>query len=151
MAARAARGERAPRPQKEADVSYAGQMIQANPKEPMFDRERLEACIEACFDCAQACVACADACLGEQDTGVLIRCIRLNLDCADVCTATGKVLSRLAAGEPTLARALVLACAEACRLCGDECARHGEHGMAHCAVCAEACHRAAAACSALVA
>ena len=81
---------------------------------------------------------------------MLLRCIRLDLDCADLCLATGKVLSRQAAGEPTLARALVQACAEACHLCGNECARHGEHGMEHCRVCAEACHRCELACRALI-
>ena len=131
-------------------MSYSGEMIRTNPKEPMFDATKLEALIKACFDCAQACTACADACLGEQDTGTLLRCIRLDLDCADLCLATGKVLSRQAAAEPTLARGLVHALAEACRLCGDECARHGEHGMEHCRICAEACRRCEEACHALV-
>jgi hypothetical protein len=37
---------------------------------------------------------CADACLGEEKVEMLRRCIRLNLDCADVCNATGRMLSR---------------------------------------------------------
>jgi hypothetical protein len=131
-------------------MSYAGAMLRSNPKEPIFDAAKLEECIQACFDCAQACVACADACLGEQDTGMLLRCIRLDLDCADICATTGRMLSRQAAGEPTLVRALVQACAEACHLCGEECARHGEHGMEHCRVCAEACRRCEQACRALI-
>ena len=36
---------------------------------------------------AQVCTACADACLGEDDVGELTRCIRLDLDCADLCAA----------------------------------------------------------------
>lgn len=29
------------------------------------DRQKLAACIAACFECAQTCTACADACLSE--------------------------------------------------------------------------------------
>lgn len=67
---------------------------------------------------------------------MLVRCIRLNLDCADVCATTANLLSRQTQFEPALARAGVQACAEACRVCGEECERHGEH-MEHCRVCAE--------------
>ena len=48
-------------------------------------------CIEACYDCAQTCTVCADACLGEEMVRDLVRCIRLDLDCADICAATGQV------------------------------------------------------------
>jgi len=48
------------------------------------DKQVLANCIEACFDCAQTCTACADACLSEQLVAELTRCIRVNLDCADV-------------------------------------------------------------------
>lgn len=108
-----------------------------------FDMAALAAYIEACFDCAQACTACADACLGEQDTAMLRRCIRLDLDCADLCAATGSILSRQTATDPAMVSAALQACAQACKLCGDECEQHGQHGMEHCRVCAEACRRAA--------
>jgi hypothetical protein len=75
----------------------------------------------------------------------LTRCIRLNLDCADVCAATGKVLSRQTANNANVARALLEACRVACQACGEECEAHAEqHG--HCKVCAEACRRCEAAC-----
>ncbi len=81
-------------------MSYAQQLVQANPGKTQFDTTALAACIEACFDCAQACTACADACLGERDTTMLLRCIRLDLDCADLCAATGRILSRQTATDP---------------------------------------------------
>jgi hypothetical protein len=103
--------------------------------------------IDELVACAQTCTACADACLGEHEhLGDLVRCIRLNLDCADVCEATARVLSRQTAFEPELARRLVEACAEACRVCGDECERHASMGMEHCRICAEACRRCERAC-----
>ena len=110
-------------------MSYAQRMAQMNPSTPGFDLAALTACIEACIDRAQACTACADACLGEQDTQMLARCIRLDLDCADLCNATGKIPSRQAASDPAMLRAARQACARACKLCGDECAQHGQHGM----------------------
>ena len=45
-----------------------------------------------CVDCAATCTSCADADLGEGDVQELVRCIRLCLDCADVCDATGRIV-----------------------------------------------------------
>jgi len=44
-------------------------------------------------DCAQACAAEADAALAEQDLAEMIKCIRLCLDCTDVCTTILGVVS----------------------------------------------------------
>lgn len=123
------------------------EMIRTNPNDTAVDAGALVECIEACFECAQTCSACADACLGENDVANLRRCIRLNLDCADVCEATGRILSRQTAFEPEMARAVLEGCARACKLCGDECERHAEHGMEHCRVCGEACRRCRSACN----
>ncbi len=127
-------------------MTYAERMIQSNPTQTMLDPAALAECIRACLDCSQACTACADACLGEQDVQMLVRCIRLDLDCADVCAATGNVLSRQTATDPAMLRAVL----EACGLCGDECEQHAQHGMQHCAVCAEACRRCEQACNPLL-
>jgi hypothetical protein len=81
---------------------------------------------------------------------MLVRCIRLNVDCADLCTATGRIVSRQTALEPQMVRAVLQACATACRLCGDECEQHAAHGMEHCRVCAEACRQCEQACNALL-
>jgi hypothetical protein len=113
-------------------MTHAQRMMETNPSGPAVDAGALVECIEACFDCAQACTACADACLGEQDVQMLTRCIRLDLDCADVCDAIGKILSRQTAFDVEIARATLEACAQACRLCGEECEQHVEHGMMHC-------------------
>ena len=137
------------KPQKGRIVPYAQQMLEAHPSSAAVDASILVECIEACFDCAQACTACADACLGEQDIQMLVRCIRLDLDCADVCDATGKILSRQTAFEPQTARAALQACAEACRVCGEECEKHASHHE-HCRVRAEACQRCEGACKAVL-
>lgn len=128
-------------------MTHAQQMVQTNPSQPLVDQAALVECIEACFDCAQACTACADACLGEENPKEMARCIRLDLDCADVCDATGRILSRQTATEPQMVRAALGACVQACKLCGDECENHAQHGMRHCQACADACRRCEQACN----
>ena len=54
----------------------------------------LAECIEVCQRCVASCTACADECLDQADIGLLLRCVRLNLDCADVCTVIARLLSR---------------------------------------------------------
>ncbi|WP_149182232.1 four-helix bundle copper-binding protein [Streptomyces sp. TRM49041] len=114
------------------------------------DRQKLIRCIEECATCAQACSACADACLSEpQGLDMLAKCIRTNMDCADICQVTGAVLSRHTGYDANLTRAMLHACAVACSTCADECERHAsEHE--HCRVCAEACRRCEQACNELI-
>jgi hypothetical protein len=113
------------------------------------DRQKLIECIEACFECAQVCTACADACLSEDMVAELTKCIRTDLDCADICETTGRVLSRHTGYDANLTRAVLQACATACRSCGDECDRHaGMHE--HCRICAEVCRRCEQACNDLL-
>jgi hypothetical protein len=110
--------------------------------------EHLTAVIEAASECAAHCNACADACLEEADPS-LTRCIRSDLDCADICAATASVVARAgASGAPWLE--LVEVCAEACAGCARECEEHAQMHD-HCRACAEACRRCEAACRDLLA
>ncbi|MGW4545439.1 four-helix bundle copper-binding protein [Streptomyces violaceorubidus] len=114
------------------------------------DRDAMARCIEECLRCAQACTACADACLSEPTVADLTKCIRTDMDCADVCGTTAAVLSRHTGYDANVTRAVLQACATVCRACGDECARHaGMHE--HCRVCAEACRSCEQACDELLA
>lgn len=105
--------------------------------------------IDSAFECAQICTSCADACLSEDMVADMRYCIRQNLDCADICGTTARVLSRQTEPEMTLLRAQLEACATACRLCGDECEKHKDM-HAHCQVCMESCRRCEEACNALL-
>lgn len=107
-------------------------------------------CIEECHDCAQTCASCADASLAEGDVKMLARCIRLNLDCTDMCTATGALATRHLVIESAILREILAACALTCRRCQEECAKHASH-HAHCRVCAEVCARCSEACDAALA
>ena len=115
-----------------------------------IDSKLLLSCIEACFDCAQACTECADACLGDPAVADLTGCIRSDLDCVDMCEATGRFLSRFTGEDTNLTRAFLDTCAAACRACAEECERHAST-HAHCASCAEACRRCEATCEELLA
>ena len=110
----------------------------------------LAATIDALSDCAQACAADADADLAEQDLAEMVKCIRLCLDCVDVCTATAGVVSRQTDFDASITRPLLEACVATCKACGDECGRHAQHHE-HCRVCEQACRRCEQACQELLA
>nr|WP_285640735.1 four-helix bundle copper-binding protein [Lentzea sp. NBRC 102530] len=125
-------------------------MLESHPAEINLDRGSLAAAIDALIACAEACTACADACLGESSVAELTKCIRTDLDCADICGATARVLSRLTGYDANVSRALLEACAVACKACGDECEGHATMHE-HCRICAEACRACETACRDLLA
>jgi Domain of Unknown Function (DUF326) len=125
-------------------MSYARQMLDTYPRTRNLDAGLLATAIDAISDCAQACAADADADLSEPNLAEMVTCIRLCLDCTDICTAAGAVLSRLAEYDADATRPLLQACAAICKSCGDECERQAR--MPHCQVCAEACRRCEQAC-----
>jgi hypothetical protein len=132
-------------------MSHTAEMLDSYPADlGGVDKQKLVSCIEACLDCTQVCTACADACLSEQVVAELTKCIRTNLDCADISGATGRVLSRHTGYDANLTRAVLQGCATACRSCGDECQQHASM-HAHCRICAEACRQCEQACYDLLA
>jgi hypothetical protein len=79
----------------------------------------------------------------------MIRCIRLCLNCADVCTATAGVTSRRVGRDADVTEPLLEACVAICKSCGDECERHAQMHK-HCRVRAAACRRCEQACRELL-
>ena len=124
-------------------------MLDTYPRDFNVDADVLSQCIDECYACAATCTLCADDCLSEDDVDSLRKCIRLNLDCADVCTAAGRVAARQTEYDANVTRAILEACAQACRSCGDECERHADHHE-HCRICADECRRCEEACRALL-
>lgn len=125
---------------------HVKKMIATHPDVRGSVNDALIRAIEACYDCAHACTSCADACLAEEMVQQLRQCIRLNLDCADVCHVTGLLMTRPSHRDAPALRAQLQACIDICRACGEECERHGRMGMEHCEVCAEACRACVEAC-----
>ena len=130
-------------------MSYARQLLDAYPGTLTADASVLAATIDALSDCAQACIADADDDLREQNLAEMVTCIRLCLDCTDICTATLGVLSRQADQDATATRPLLEACAAICQGCGEECERHARMHE-HCRICGEACRRCEQACRELL-
>jgi hypothetical protein len=130
-------------------VSYARRLLDTYPGTFDVDAGVLATTIEALNDCAQACTADVDADLSEQNLTEMVKCIRLCLDCADVCIATVGLTSRQAEYDANVTRPLLEACVAICRSCGDECERHAQMHE-HCRVCAEACRRCEQACRELL-
>jgi len=124
---------------------HVQEIIRSHPAAHGGEGAALIRCIEACYDCAQTCTVCADACLGEEMVKDLVGCIRLDLDCADICATTGQIASRRTGGDMSLLRRMIETCTEACRVCGDECERHAERHE-HCRICAESCRACERAC-----
>ena len=131
-------------------MSYARQMLDTVTRTVDVDADVLAAAIDAMSDCAQACTADNAADLGEHNLAEMVTCIRLCLDCTDICTAAAAVISRLVSYDPAVLRPLLESCLAICRSCGDECERHAPM-HAHCRVCAQACRHCERACRELLA
>ncbi len=130
-------------------MSYASQLLDSYPGTFTIDAGVLASTIDALTDCAQACTADADDDLSEPNVAELVKCIRLCLDCADICTTTAGVTSRQTGFDASVTKPLLEACIASCTSCGDECRRHAMM-HAHCQVCAQACDRCAQACMQLL-
>ncbi len=99
--------------------------------------------LAALHKCADACNHCATACLDEQDVKMMVKCIKLDLDCAQICSLTAALIAR----GSEHGKHLLKECAEVCNACADECEKHASMGMEHCKKCAEACRACAIACA----
>ena len=73
--------------------------------------------MEALNNCTAECNQCATACLDEQDVKMLAKCIKLDIDCAGICTLTATLIAR----GSEHGRHLLKECAEVCNACAEEC------------------------------
>ncbi|MFC5068545.1 four-helix bundle copper-binding protein [Flaviflagellibacter deserti] len=124
---------------------HTQQMIATHPHVQGSTNDALIRAIDIAADCALICTSCADACLGEPMAAELTQCIRLDLDCADVCATTASVATRRTGSNEALIKSMLEVCSEACRVCGEECARHADHHE-HCRICADTCRQCEQAC-----
>lgn len=114
---------------------------------PVTYSEPIAQCVVYCYASAEACTLCADACLAESAVEELRKCIRRTLDCADICSTVAAIASRRTGDNLAVVRAMLEACAIACRVCAEECGQHAEKHD-HCRVCADACRDCEEACRA---
>jgi hypothetical protein len=130
-------------------MTSARRLLDTHPTGPGFPADDLAAAIDACFDCAQVSTACADACLAEDDVADMRRCISLDRNCADLCDAVGRVLSRQTEYDALVTQRSLEACIRACAASAEECEKHAHHHE-HCRVCVEVTRACAAACTTLL-
>jgi len=95
--------------------------------------------IEALNNCVAHCNYCADACLDTDNIKMMVDCIRTDRACAEICSATAKLL----ASNYADVQGMVEYSRDICEKCAAECAKHDHQ---HCQDCAEACRKCAAAC-----
>ncbi len=106
-----------------------------------MSHEKNASLLAALHTCADACNHCTTACLSEKDVTIMAGCIRLDIDCAAICSLTASFIARGSVHGVHLLKE----CAEICTACATECENHAEK-MDHCRECAEACRACAAVC-----
>jgi hypothetical protein len=126
------------------------EIIALHPHPSTLNRNAALRCIEECLDCSASCTACADDSLSEDDSREMTRVIRLNLDCADVCDTTRRIVIRQTTPGFHVIRAALETCVASCVACAEECDLHADHHE-HCRLCAEVCRRCEQACRELLA
>ena len=107
-----------------------------------MSHEKNHIVIDALNKCIAECNHCTTACLDEENVKMLTQCIKLDIDCAAICTLTASLLAR----GSEHGKHLMKECIEVCNACAEECEKHAHHHE-HCKQCASACRACAAACS----
>lgn len=98
-----------------------------------------DTCINESYACATACDFCAASCLSESNVQAMTKCIKLAIDCAEICRLAASYMGR----DSDMASIICTACAQVCDTCGEECSHHQ---LLHCQQCAEACRSCATEC-----
>lgn len=127
-------------------MTATADLLREHPARATFDLEELAPCIDTCLDALTASSVCANACLGLDDIDSMRACIQNDMDVADICATTAKVLLRPGPHGHAW-RAVVEACREVCDQSSAECSRHDHAHCRHCATATKAC---ADACRALL-
>ena len=106
------------------------------------------ACIGACFECGETCKSCADASLSVDMEQAMVNFLRLCLECADACNATGYLLLRQFDINESNLQTQLEKCIAACQCCATECGFHAET-MEQWRVCSQSCQNCAVLCESL--
>jgi hypothetical protein len=109
-----------------------------------MSHENYSTVIQTLNDCITACNHCYDACLKEEHVNMMVGCIRLDRECADIFLFLAQAMGR---GTPFISE-LAEVCAKICESCGNECKKYDHE---HCQKCAEACLGYAEECRKIVA
>ncbi|WP_406725064.1 Rho termination factor N-terminal domain-containing protein [Streptomyces sp. GD-15H] len=78
-------------------MSLVEKLLDAYPAETGTPPRLLGEVVDKLYECAGVCLTCADAAAAEQDPEKIvmsIKCVRLDNDCADLCTVAARILAR---------------------------------------------------------
>ncbi|OUD01793.1 Rho termination factor N-terminal domain-containing protein [Streptomyces swartbergensis] len=78
-------------------MSLVEKLLDAYPAETGMPPKLLGEAVDKLYECAGVCLTCADAAAAEQDPEKIvlsIKCVRLDNDCADLCTVAARILAR---------------------------------------------------------
>jgi hypothetical protein len=103
-------------------------------------------CARACSDCQRACDSCANHCaqMVMQGAPDHLTTLQSCLDCAEICAAASRIVSR---GGP-FGEIICKACADACAACGKNCEQFPDDE--HMAQCAKVCRECEQECREMV-
>lgn len=96
--------------------------------------------ISLCISTAADAKHCATACLSGSNVQLMVRCIRLDHDCTNICLLAMESLI----SDSDFVTAVCRLCGEICVACAEECERYPH--MEHCMRCAESCRQCAVEC-----
>jgi len=95
--------------------------------------------LEMLVACAAECTHCWHECLRDQDVQNMTTCIRLNIDCAAICSLASSFVS----GNSGFTENILTVCSTICDSCADQC---GQHSKEYCRRCESICRRCAVLC-----
>jgi hypothetical protein len=96
--------------------------------------------IKNLLDCAIQNVRCVADCLSEKEAKMMMECVQLCNDTANMCMQTARMLK---SGSKMGLQYLAI-CEEMCMMCCEECSKH--QNMKCCKDCADCCKRCAESC-----
>jgi hypothetical protein len=105
-----------------------------------------DACAKACLACQKECDTCASHCAKLVESGKKEHAMTQHTceDCSAICAAAAKIVAR----KGPFSEVICHACAEACKRCGDECAKHSSDATMK--KCADECKKCEKACREMI-
>ncbi len=102
-----------------------------------------QSCIDTCNKCAQECYECYEACLNEPDLNARRSCVKILIECANMC----EMASGLMSINSRFAKDHCKMCATVCDTCTTLCNMFKDD---HCQKCADICSICANECRSMV-
>jgi hypothetical protein len=105
-------------------MSLVEKLLDAYPAETGMPPRLLGEAVDKLYECAGVCLTCADAAAAEQDPAKIvmsIKCVRLDNDCADLCTVAARILARQTGYDAPTTMAVIEATRTVLRASADAC------------------------------